>query len=83
MTGKRLDLCSPEVYTFREMIEILVRTTGHRCFIVGLSDLLARLQGGTRCAANDLDVGQLLVFAGRQSPQGEWLPGARNESAVS
>ena len=43
--GNRLDLCGPEVYTFRELIEFLVRTTGHRCFIVGLPDSLARLQG--------------------------------------
>ena len=43
--GNRLDLCGPEVYTLRELIEFLVRTTGHRCFIVGLPDSLARLQG--------------------------------------
>jgi NADH dehydrogenase len=43
--GNRLDLCGPEVYTLRELIEFLVRTTGRRCFIVGLPDSLARLQG--------------------------------------
>jgi len=43
--SNRLDLCGPEVYTFRELIEFLARTTGHTCFIVGLPDLLARLQG--------------------------------------
>ena len=38
-------VCDPEVYTFRELIEFLARTTGHRRFIVGLPDLLARPQG--------------------------------------
>ena len=42
--GNRLDLCGPEVYTLRELIEFLARTTGHKCFIVGLPDSLARLQ---------------------------------------
>ena len=43
--GNRLDLCGPKAYTIRELIEFLVRTTNHRCFIIGLPDLLARLQG--------------------------------------
>ena len=29
----------------RELIEFLVRTTGHGCYIVGLPDSLAKLQG--------------------------------------
>ena len=43
--GNRLDLCGPEVYTFRELIKFLARATGRRCFIMGLPDSLARLQG--------------------------------------
>ena len=42
--GERLELCGPEVYTLRELVEYTRDLLGLRCRIVGLGDALSRLQ---------------------------------------
>ncbi len=42
--GERLDLCGPEVYTLRELVEYTRDQLGSRCRIIGLGDGLSRLQ---------------------------------------
>ncbi|MBL10891.1 MAG: epimerase [Acidiferrobacteraceae bacterium] len=42
--GHRFDLCGPEIYTFRELIELLVVAGKHNCQIVNLPNWAARLQ---------------------------------------
>ena len=38
-------LGGPKVYTLREIVELVAKTTGRRRWIIGLPDILARLQG--------------------------------------
>ncbi len=42
--GKRYELCGPEIYTLREIVNYVAELTGHRCHIVGLPNALAYLQ---------------------------------------
>ncbi len=42
--GRHLDLCGPDVFTLREIVEYTARTLGKRRLIVGLPDWLGRLQ---------------------------------------
>lgn len=42
--GQRYNLCGPEVYTLKELVEYTAQETGTYRIIVGLSDRLARLQ---------------------------------------
>jgi len=42
--GRHLDLCGPDVFTLREIVEYTARTLGKRRLIVGLPDWLSRLQ---------------------------------------
>lgn len=42
--GGRFDLCGPNVYTLRELVEYAVRTSGHCRPVVGLTDSLSYLQ---------------------------------------
>ncbi|MDX1698906.1 MAG: complex I NDUFA9 subunit family protein [Thiohalobacterales bacterium] len=44
MAGERLDLCGPEVFTLRELVEYTRAHTGSRARIIGLGDGLSRLQ---------------------------------------
>ena len=39
------ELGGPKVYTLREIVELVAKTTGRRRWIVGLPDILARMQG--------------------------------------
>jgi NADH dehydrogenase len=43
-TGERLELCGPQVYTLRELVEYTRDQLGLRCRIIGLGDTLSRLQ---------------------------------------
>ncbi len=42
--GERYDLCGPHTYTLREIVEFTARTAGLRRRIIGLNDLLSRVQ---------------------------------------
>ncbi|MDH5537320.1 MAG: complex I NDUFA9 subunit family protein, partial [Betaproteobacteria bacterium] len=42
--GKSYDLCGPKVYTLRELVEYVARTTGHCRPVIGLNDSLSYLQ---------------------------------------
>lgn len=42
--GERLDLCGPEVFSLRELVEYTRDQLGSRCRIIGLGDGLSRLQ---------------------------------------
>jgi len=42
--SERLELCGPEVYTLRELVEYTRDLLGLRCRVVGLGDTLSRLQ---------------------------------------
>ncbi len=42
--GERLDLCGPEVYTLKELVEYTRDQLGSGCRIIGLGDGLSRLQ---------------------------------------
>jgi uncharacterized protein YbjT (DUF2867 family) len=42
---RSLELCGPEIYTLREILEFTVETLGRRRFVIGLPDFIARLQG--------------------------------------
>jgi uncharacterized protein YbjT (DUF2867 family) len=44
MTGLRIELCGPRVYTLRELVAYTARTAGLRRHILGLGDGLSRLQ---------------------------------------
>ncbi len=41
------ELGGPQVYTLREIVELVAKLTARRCWIVGLPDFAARLQGFT------------------------------------
>lgn len=41
---QHLDLCGPEVFTLREIVDYTVRVTGMRRLVVGLPDWLSRVQ---------------------------------------
>ncbi len=43
--GQRYDLCGPEVYTLRQLVEYCARVMGLKRRVIGLSDGLSRLQG--------------------------------------
>jgi NADH dehydrogenase len=43
--GQRYDLCGPDVYTLRELVEYCARVMGLRRRVIGLPDGLSRLQG--------------------------------------
>ena len=45
--GKRYDLCGPQEYTLRELMEFVCAVTGRRRLIIGLPDSLATLQAWT------------------------------------
>jgi NADH dehydrogenase len=45
--GRRYDLCGPQEYTLRELMEFVCAVTGRRRLIVGLPDALATLQAWT------------------------------------
>lgn len=42
--GKRFDLCGPETFTLRELVEYTARTLGLRCTVIGLGGRLSRMQ---------------------------------------
>lgn len=42
--GERMDLCGPNVYTLRELVEYTRDQLGLKCHITGLGDRLSRLQ---------------------------------------
>ncbi|MDQ2696423.1 MAG: complex I NDUFA9 subunit family protein [Pseudomonadota bacterium] len=42
--GKSFDLCGPNAYTLKELVDYTARLTGRRRLVVGLSDGLSRLQ---------------------------------------
>ncbi len=44
--GQAYELCGPKVYTFRELIEYVGATTGHKRPVFELNDLFAYLQAG-------------------------------------
>lgn len=43
--GRTLELCGPEVFTLREIVELTASVAGHRRIVLGLPDLIGRLQG--------------------------------------
>lgn len=42
--GQSYELCGPQVYTFKEIVEDIARMLGKKRLVVGLPDVLARLQ---------------------------------------
>lgn len=42
--GQRLNLCGPQIYTFKELVQFVARVTGRRRLVLGLPDWLSRLQ---------------------------------------
>jgi len=42
--GQRLNLCGPQIYTFKELVQFVARVTGRRRLVLGLPDALSRLQ---------------------------------------
>ena len=42
--GQRLNLCGPQNYTFKELVQFVARVTGRRRLVLGLPDSLSRLQ---------------------------------------
>jgi len=42
--GKRLDLCGPNVYTLRELVDYTARSLQRRCAVIGLGNGLSKLQ---------------------------------------
>ncbi len=42
--GKRYELCGPEVYTLKELVEYIAGVTHTRCRVVGLNNSLSKLQ---------------------------------------
>jgi len=43
--GRTLELCGPEVFTLREIVELTAKVMGRRRRVVGLPDFVGRLQG--------------------------------------
>ena len=42
--GRRLELCGPEIFTLKELVEYTGKLTGRKCMITGLSPSLSRFQ---------------------------------------
>jgi NADH dehydrogenase len=42
--GKRYDLCGPQQYSLRELMEFVCSVTGHKRLVIGLPDSLSYLQ---------------------------------------
>ncbi len=42
--GRTYELCGPEIYTLRELVQMIAAATGRRRWIIGLPDWAARLQ---------------------------------------
>ena len=42
--GRRLNLCGPQIYTFKELVQFVARVTGRRRLVLGMPDSLSRLQ---------------------------------------
>lgn len=42
--GERLELCGPDIFTLKELVEYTARLVGKRCHILGLGDTMSRLQ---------------------------------------
>ena len=42
--GQRLNLCGPQIYTFKELVQFVARVTGRRRRVLGMPDSLSRLQ---------------------------------------
>jgi len=42
--GKSYDLCGPKVYRLRDLVEYVGAVTGHRRPVIGLNDMLSKLQ---------------------------------------
>lgn len=42
--GQRLNLCGPQIYTFKELVQFVARVTGRRRLVLGLPDWLSRWQ---------------------------------------
>ena len=42
--GQRLNLCGPQIYTFKELVQFVARVTGRRRLVMGMPDSLSRLQ---------------------------------------
>jgi NADH dehydrogenase len=43
--GKGYELCGPDIYTLKELVELTARLIGRRRLVLGLNDNLSRLQG--------------------------------------
>jgi len=43
--GQTYELGGPQIYTLREIVELVAKLTGHRRLIIGLPNVIARLQG--------------------------------------
>lgn len=44
--GKAIELCGPEIYTLKELLQFTSRQIGRRHYILNLPDSLAKLQAG-------------------------------------
>ena len=42
--GQRLNLCGPQIYTLKELVQFVARVTGRRRLVLGMPDSLSRLQ---------------------------------------
>ena len=42
--GQRLNLCGPQIYRFKELVQFVARVTGRRRLVLGMPDSLSRLQ---------------------------------------
>lgn len=42
--GERIDLCGPEEYSLKELVDMAARTAGHRRWVVGLPNVLSKIQ---------------------------------------
>ena len=42
--GRRYDLCGPEIFTLREVVDYVIKTAGHQRLVLELDDLMARIQ---------------------------------------
>jgi len=43
--GQTYELGGPQIYTLREIVQLAAKLTGHRRWVIGLPDFVARLQG--------------------------------------
>jgi NADH dehydrogenase len=43
--GQRLELCGPEIFTLKQLVEYTARQIGKKTLVVGMPDFAARLQG--------------------------------------